>query len=125
MAFLFIGALCFVFARFIMLLFLKDPMVVAIGTVAIRAQCVLLPMTAFNTLGGMVFQSTGHGRTSSVLALVRQGLFFLPLVMVLSKTIGLFGVQIAQPVADLATFALTLLYVVPFMRRLDHLSAVR
>ncbi|NMA22870.1 MAG: MATE family efflux transporter [Spirochaetales bacterium] len=124
-AFLIIGAVCFVFARQIMLLFLKDPEVVAIGTIAIRAQCVLLPLTVYNTLGGMVFQSTGHGRVSSVLALVRQGLFFVPTVLVLSKTIGLLGVQIAQPVADLATFVLTLIYVIPFMKRLDRLASVR
>ncbi len=123
-AFLFIAAVCFAGARLIMLLFLKDPVVVAIGATAIQAQCVLLPVTAFNTLGGMIFQSTGHGRTSSILALVRQGVFFVPLVALLSRTIGLFGLQVAQPLADLLTCALTLFYVVPFMRRLKALVAV-
>lgn len=123
-AFLFIAAVCFAGARAIMLLFLKDPVVVAIGTTAIRAQCVLLPVTAFNTLGGMIFQSTGHGKTSSILALVRQGVFFVPLVALLSRTIGLFGLQTAQPCADLLTCALTLLYVIPFMRRLKRLVTV-
>lgn len=123
-AFLFIAAVCFAGARAIMLLFLKDPVVVAIGTTAIRAQCVLLPVTAFNTLGGMIFQSTGHGKTSSILALVRQGVFFVPLVALLSRTIGLFGLQAAQPCADLLTCTLTLLYVIPFMRRLKRLVTV-
>ncbi|MCK9548552.1 MAG: MATE family efflux transporter [Sphaerochaeta sp.] len=123
-AFLLIAAVCFAGARYIMLLFLKDPVVVAIGTTAIRAQCVLLPVTAFNTLGGMIFQSTGHGPVSSTLALVRQGVFFVPLVIVLSRTVGLFGLQIAQPLADVLTFVLTLLYVAPFMRRLKRLASV-
>jgi putative MATE family efflux protein len=123
-AFLFIAAVCFASARYIMLLFLKDPVVVAIGTTAIRAQCILLPITAYNTLGGMVFQSTGHGTTSSILALVRQGVFFVPLVIVLSGTIGLLGLQIAQPLADVLTFALTVAFVTPFMRKLKRLASV-
>ncbi len=123
-AFLFIAAVCFASARYIMLLFLKDPVVVAIGTTAIRAQCILLPITVYNTLGGMVFQSTGHGTTSSILALVRQGVFFVPLVIVLSGTIGLLGLQIAQPLADVLTFALTVAFVTPFMRKLKRLASV-
>lgn len=123
-AFLFIAAVCFSGARLIMSLFLKDPVVIAIGTTAIRAQCVMLPITAYNTLGGMIFQSTGHGKTSSILALVRQGLFFVPLVIILSTTIGLLGLQLAQPLADALTWILTLIYVTPFMRRLKRLGAV-
>ncbi len=48
----------------------------------------------------------------------------IPLVALLSRTIGLFGLQTAQPCADLLTCALTLLYVIPFMRRLKRLVTV-
>jgi putative MATE family efflux protein len=118
-----IGTLCFIGARYILLLFIKDPAVVAIGTTAVRLQCLLLPLSAFNALTSMIFQSTGHGRTSSVLALARQGFFFVPLVVILSRTIGLIGVQLSQPIADVATFLLSLGYIIPFMKRLDRLAA--
>ncbi len=121
LAFTLIGAVCFASASTIMQLFLSDPKVVDIGTMAIRFQCVLMPISAFNTLSGMVFQSTGHGSSSSVLALARQGFFFVPVVALLPLLIGLRGVQLAQPIADVATFILSLAFIVPFMRRLASL----
>ena len=119
-----IGVVCFIWAREIMLLFLSDSQVVAIGTTAIRLQCLLMPLSAFNTLSGMVFQSTGHGTASSVLALARQGIFFVPVVAVLPSLVGIWGVQLAQPIADVATFILSLWYILPFMRRLTRLASV-
>ncbi|MGE4583970.1 MAG: MATE family efflux transporter [Sphaerochaeta sp.] len=123
-AFTLIGAVCFVGAKYIMLLFLSDPVVVAIGTVAIRYQCILMPLSAYNTLSGMVFQSTGHGTSSSILALARQGFFFVPVVSLLPLFIGLQGVQLAQPIADIATFILSLAYILPFLKKLRTLSSI-
>ena len=121
-AFVFIGTLCFIGAKYIMLLFLKDPTVVAIGTVAIRFQAVLLPMTAYNTLAGMIFQSTGDGRRASILALARQGIFFVPVIFILPMFIGLLGVQLAQPIAEVITFGSSVGLVYPFTVRLQERS---
>lgn len=123
-AFTFIGAVCFAGANYIMLLFLSDPAVIAIGTVAIRYQCILMPLSAFNTLSGMVFQSTGHGFSSSILALARQGFFFVPVIALLPSFVGIVGVQIAQPIADILTFLLSLAYILPFLKRLRSLTTV-
>ena len=122
-AFVFIGTFCFVGAKYIMLLFLKDPTVVAIGTQAIRFQAVLMPLTAYNTLAGMIFQSTGDGRRASILALGRQGIFFVPVIFILPYFIGLLGVQLAQSIADIITFIVSLSLVRPFINRLRVLSA--
>lgn len=124
LAFTLIAVVCFSGARYIMLLFLSDPSVLAIGTVAIRYQCILMPLSAFNTLSGMVFQSTGHGRSSSILALARQGFFFVPVIALLPLFIGLRGVQIAQPIADILTMLLSLAYILPFMKKLRSLPSV-
>jgi putative MATE family efflux protein len=124
LAFTFIGVVCFAGAHYIMLLFLSDPTVIAIGTVAIRYQCILMPLSSFNTLSGMVFQSTGHGNSSSVLALARQGFFFVPVIALLPGLVGLAGVQLAQPIADVLTFVLSLAYILPFLKKLRSLTSV-
>jgi putative MATE family efflux protein len=124
LAFTFIGVICFATAHYIMLLFLSDPAVIAIGTVAIRYQCILMPLSAFNTLSGMVFQSTGHSSSSSVLALARQGLFFVPVIALLPGLVGIVGLQLAQPIADVLTFVLSLAYILPFLKRLQSLASV-
>lgn len=124
LAFTFIGVICFATAHYIMLLFLSDPAVIAIGTVAIRYQCILMPLSAFNTLSGMVFQSTGHSSSSSVLALARQGFFFIPVIALLPGLVGIVGLQLAQPIADVLTFVLSLAYILPFLKRLQSLASV-
>ncbi|HAP57602.1 MAG TPA: MATE family efflux transporter [Sphaerochaeta sp.] len=124
LAFTFIGVICFATAHYIMLLFLSDPAVIAIGTVAIRYQCILMPLSAFNTLSGMVFQSTGHSSSSSVLALARQGFFFVPVIALLPGLVGIVGLQLAQPIADVLTFILSLACILPFLKRLQSLASV-
>jgi putative MATE family efflux protein len=121
-SFAIIGFFCFLAANGIVRVFLSDPKVIEIGTVAIRLQCVLMPIMAFNTLSGMLFQSTNHGAKSSVLALARQGVFFVPLIATLPKFVGILGVQLSQPLADILTFVLSVGLVVPFMRDLADLK---
>ncbi|WP_041384613.1 MATE family efflux transporter [Sphaerochaeta pleomorpha] len=119
-SFAIIGFLCFLGANSIIRVFISDPKVLEIGTVAIRFQCILMPFMAFNTLSGMLFQSTNHGAKSSVLALARQGIFFVPLIATLPKFVGILGIQISQPIADLLSVVLSLALVFPFMKELSE-----
>lgn len=77
-----------------------------------------------------LFQSFGKGRQAAVLALVRQGLFFIPLLLVFpglfetyssqlswmiqifpyTMPVGLAGIMTAQPVADLLSIILTAIF---------------
>lgn len=105
-AFVFLGVVCFVGARLIIRAFIADPVVIEIGTLALRFQCALMPIQAVNVLSGMLFQCTGKGGRSSVIALARQGIFFIPLIAILPKLFGVLGIQLAQPIADVITFCL-------------------
>lgn len=107
-AFVFLGTICFAGAQWIMRAFIGDPVVIEIGTLALRFQCALMPIQAVNVLSGMLFQCTDHGGKSSVIALARQGIFFIPLIAILPQVFGILGVQLAQPIADIITFCLTM-----------------
>ena len=96
------------FARPLLQLFRNDPAVIGIGTVALRAQCLTFVLNVWVILCTMMLQTVGMAFKASVVALSRQGLFFLPAVALLPLGLGLFGVQIAQTVADLFSFALAL-----------------
>ena len=89
-----------------------DPTVIEIGRTALRLQCLTLPCFGFITIANMMMQTTAHTFQASATALARQGLFFLPLLLILPPLMGLTGIQIAQPAADAMTFALAL-----FMQR--------
>lgn len=97
-----------VFAPQIIALFRNDPKVVEIGTVALRAQVITLLLAIWIILTNMMLQTIGYAGQASLVAASRQGLFFIPAVFFLPQCFGLFGVQIAQSVADVFSFLLAL-----------------
>lgn len=104
-----LGALTFAFARPLVTAFRKDDLeVINIGTTALRMQCITMPLTGWITLNNMLFQTIGYTLPASVLASARQGICFLPAVLILPLIFGLTGVQMAAAVADAAAFVLAL-----------------
>ena len=89
----------------------EDLEVIAIGAFAFRAQCLATPLQPTIVLTNMTLQGTGQSWQASLLSACRQGIFFLPLIVILPQLLGLTGVQITQTVSDLLTFVLS----VPFM----------
>ena len=96
-----------------------DPKVVEIGARALRFQCLTMPILTLGVMCNMTFQSIGKSWTATFLSSLRQGLYFLPLIIVLPKLFGLVGVQATQPIADVFTFATCLPLIIRFFRRLE------
>lgn len=113
-----LAILCVIFAEPLATLFQPDPSVVAIVIPALRIHCIACLFLPFSTCGNMMFQSTGLAGRSAVLSALRSGLCFIPLVVLLPMVCGLFGIQIAQPIADFITFAVSLPMVLLYFRRM-------
>lgn len=91
----------------IMQLLIKDsPKVWEIGQLALRMQCVVLPLASFVIMANMMLQTIGLAGRATLLATARQGLFLIPSVFILPGLLGLLGLQMAQPVSDLFSFLL-------------------
>ena len=73
-----------VLAHPIVAIFLDDADVIRIGTDALRWQCLTFPFAAWTTMCNMMTQTTGKAVRASFLAMARQGLFFVPTVLILS-----------------------------------------
>ena len=100
-----LGLLGFVFAGEIVGFFeVNDSEVMNIGVLALRLQCSVAIIVPVNVIGNMAFQVIGRTAIGTLLAATRQGLFFLPLIMVLPGYIGLLGIQSAQPIAEVLSF---------------------
>lgn len=110
-AFLFlviVGAAGFFFAPDLVALFRKgDEDVIAVGTAALRYQVVVFPLNAWIVMCNMMLQSIGKGLKASIVASARQGLCFLPLILILPHFFGLTGVEICQAVSDVLTLAIS------------------
>lgn len=99
----------FLFAEPIVTLFRKDDIdVIRIGTLALRLQCIVFPFGAWIVMCNMMLQSIGKAVRASIVAAARQGLFFIPLILILPRIFGLFGVQVCQTVSDVFSLLLSI-----------------
>lgn len=111
----------FAYAQEIMRLFIAaDPEVIRIGATAFRAQCLAMPLMPLGVACNMTFQSIGKSWTATFLSTARQGIFFLPPILILPRFIGLLGVQITQPLADVCTFLVCIPIIMGFFRELEE-----
>ncbi len=97
----------------------EDLAVIAIGTFAIRVQCLALPTHPMLTIANMTLQVVGKSWQGTFLSSARQGIFFLPLMIVLSQTLGILGIQITQPIADFLTAAVSIPFMIIFFRGMN------
>lgn len=100
----------------------EDAEVVKIGALALKMQCVLLPIQSFTIIGNMLTQSIGYSFRATLTAIGKQGLFFIPAILILPGIYGILGLQLAQPVADLLTFVLTQVIVVMVVQELKGME---
>ena len=99
-----VSALGFAFAPQLIALFRDDAEVIACGTAALRFQCVTFFTMGLTVMSNMMLQTIGKTGPATFLAMARQGVFFIPLVYLLSHCLGLVGVQMTQSVADCLAF---------------------
>lgn len=107
-ALLILAVLGYLFAEQIIGIFRTgDPMVVEIGMSALRWQCVTFPLLGIIILSNMMLQTIGKAFKASIVALARQGLFYIPALLILAPVAGLLGIKMAQPLSDLCAFLLS------------------
>ena len=119
-----LSVLGFIFAEPIISLFRDDPNVIAIGTVAMRWQCCTFPLMTVVACTNMLYQNIGRVVGATLLSVARQGLMFIPVVLILPHLFAepIWGVYLAQPAADLFAFALAAPLAVRMYRELKRLE---
>jgi putative MATE family efflux protein len=107
-----------IFAPQVIALFRKDdPELIVMGTRYLRFHCIIMPVMGWTILTNMMAQTMGKAKTASVLALARQGLFLLPMLLILTPLLGLLGIQLSQPGSDLGSFFFSLPFIVRILRK--------
>lgn len=114
-----LGLPVFAFAKPIMSMFTKDDvMVIEYGITAIKAQCLALILIPINNICSTTLQVTGKSWTATLLSCMRQGIFFIPLILILPKYFGIYGVQYSQPIADAVTSICAIPFGIRFLKEL-------
>ena len=100
------SVLCLIFAKPVVGWFRDDPAVIAVGSTALRWQAAALPLMATSILTNMMLQATGKSLKSSITSSSRNGIFFIPLILILPRFFGILGVEMTQAWADVLSFFL-------------------
>lgn len=112
-----IAVLSAVFAEPIMWWFCDDEEVARLGIQTLYLSSAAMPFLAFSTYVNQLYQCLGFKGKATFLASCRQGIFFLPVVVLLPLWIGCMGVQAAQSVADLCTAVISVPFIMYFYRK--------
>ncbi len=95
-----------------------DPDVIRIGTLAMQLQLATMPLWGFITMSNMFTQSIGYGVRATIIAAARQGICLIPMLLILPRALGLLGIQMAQPVADVLSLVLSIAIVGGILRQM-------
>lgn len=93
----------------LIMLFNRNPAVVEYGSRLLISQVALYPAFGLCYMMTITFQTIGASEYGLFLSTIRQGLFYLPAILLLPKFFGVAGIYFSQPLADLLTLAVCLL----------------
>ncbi len=108
---------CSLCASHVVAWFRDDPAVVAVGATALRWQALTIVLNHPTVCTNMLFQALGLGGRAALLSTMRSGLFFFPAIILLPRSFGVLGVELAQPVADVVSFAVSMPFLLHWWRR--------
>lgn len=111
-----ISVLSMFYAEPIIALFQKNTDVIAVGATALRFYAFGMIFMAFSVPVNMLYQSIQKPNISSMLSLMRSGAITIPLLLILVPFVGILGVQIAQPTADVISGIVSIPFIIHFLR---------
>ena len=109
------------FTRGILSIFSSDEQLMDIGTQALRIIVMMAPIIGIQVVGATYFQAVGKALPALVLSLSRQVILLIPLLIILPRLFGVMGVWVSFPVADFLSTALTGVWLLFELRRLDKI----
>ena len=109
---------CSIFANGFMKLFSLSETATEIGSLTLRLQCITMPLLPLNFMAGLTYQVVGNKAIATLLSVSRQGLFYIPAVLILPAIFQLFGVQCCQAVSDFLAFFFALPFTFIFFKTL-------
>ncbi|MDI9242386.1 MATE family efflux transporter [Fusibacillus kribbianus] len=112
-----VAALYILLAKPLILLFNRNPLVVGFGKWLLISQVAIYPAFGLCYMMTITFQTIGSSKMGLFLSLIRQGLFYIPFILILPKLLGVTGIYLSQPFADLFTI-ITCLFLVRPMKRM-------
>ena len=100
----------------LILLFNQNPQVVEFGKWLLISQVALYPAFGLCYMMTITFQTIGGSKMGLFLSLIRQGLFYVPFILLLPRLLGVTGIYFSQPASDILTVLVCLFLIKPMKR---------
>ena len=91
------------FARQLITFFIDEPASVEFGTRFLSVLAFAAPLCALSFLANTIFQAAGRRRESFILSIMRKGVVDIPAMIIFKSLIGLNGVTLATPFAEVTS----------------------
>lgn len=105
-------------AERLIVMFRDDPEVIEIGTTVLKMQSLVLFVMPMSIYANMLFQSIGRAKTAFVMAALRSGIVFIPVLLILNHLMRLKGLELSRPLSDALASLLSMPSVILFLRKL-------
>ena len=105
-------------ARQLITFFIAEPASVEFGTRFLSVLAFAAPLCALSYIANTIFQAAGRRRDSFVLSIMRKGVMDIPAMIVFKKLIGLNGVTLATPFAEVVSVLVAGLLVLRFWKEI-------
>lgn len=93
---------------------------IKVGASSLRVNGISLMLFGFYTVYSSLFLALGKGKEGFILGACRQGICFVPVILVLPMIWGLNGILYAQPVADVLSAIITVFMAIHLHRELNE-----
>ena len=108
-----VAAVYIILSKPLIMLFNRNPVIISYGAKLLTSQVILYPAFGLCYMMTITFQTIGSSRYGLFLSMIRQGLFYVPFILVLPRLIGVAGIYLSQPMADILTILVCLLSIRP------------
>ena len=98
-------------------IFSTDNELVAMASYAAQRIFMALYLLGVVFVGSLIFQSIGKAVESFITAIARPALFLVPLIFIMSRFMQMEGVWLAFPITDALTMILTIILLIPQIKR--------
>ena len=96
-------------------LFQKSEEVIKIGKFGLRMASIGVLFLPFSVAANMLYQSIRKASIASFLSMLRSGVAFIPTLLLLSSLIGLNGILLSQPIADVISGLISIPFIIYFI----------
>ena len=111
-----VSLLYILLAKPLILLFNNNPMVVEFGKWLLISQVALYPAFGLCYMMTITYQTIGSPKMGVFLSIIRQGLFYVPFILILPKLFGVAGIYFSQPAADTLTLLMCIFLIKPMKK---------